>query len=162
MKKIFDHYSHPIEKSPLLSDESEFPVLNSFTSHRRWDIESNSPKKCSCQLNNAHDLELFSSILDKITTSIGNTITSALQQSTASIINAIVQMQSTSSTSSVSTTILIPTGSSPSSPPNLSNSIPYLLNSTSANTQSGSILPITNSRKKSKSTTRKLTNRDVD
>ena len=29
-----------MEKSLFLSDEKELPALNSFDSHRRWDIDS--------------------------------------------------------------------------------------------------------------------------
>lgn len=56
IQKTFEEYSHPIEKSPFLMDENKFPVLNSFTSHRRWDNESALSKKCSCHSNYTHQI----------------------------------------------------------------------------------------------------------
>jgi len=134
-------------------DEKEFPVLNSFNSHRRWDIESSSSKKCSCHLNYTPDLESFTNILDKITTSMITTITSALQQTTTSIISTLMQMQF-SSTDSISSVF-----SSLPSPSNMFNPVQCLSNSVRTDTKSSSITPVTNSHQKSKSNSRKSTNK---
>lgn len=79
-KSTFEEYSHPVDKSPLISDDNEISVLHSASSHRRWDVESVSSKKCACHSNNTPDFEPLTNILEKITNSTINTITSALQR----------------------------------------------------------------------------------
>ena len=77
----------------------------SFDSHRRWDIDSRSSKTCSCHLNCISDLEPLINILDKVASSIINTMISTLQQTTTtSIISLPLQMLFLSTKSSASPT----------------------------------------------------------
>lgn len=94
-------YSRPIDHSPMLSDDNEFPVLQSVTHDSRWNNEHQSASNCSCQLTHQVDFNRLTDMIDKVTTTMLNTITSALQHTTATIIETFMQLRSSSTSSSI-------------------------------------------------------------